>query len=163
MVHYETLILSVPEITAQEAATIEEQIEKIVKKAGKINSFERWGKYRLAYPVRTNDYGVYFLARFQTEQKDTDVLLKEIDDLFNLKFSQIVMRFMNTRLDEKKPFTYQKPDSLEDIPSQDVDTFLRENKMEGLIKTGGSSEGSAKERRAPRKNEDMDELEIDKD
>lgn len=144
MVHYETLILSVPEITASEAATIEEQLEKIVKKnAGKINTFDRWGKYRLAYPVRENDYGVYFLVRFEADQKEVNTLMKEIDDLFKLKLPQVIMRYMNTKLDSKKPLTYQKPESLEDIPSQDVDTFLRENKMEGLLKKSASSSASA--------------------
>ena len=156
MVHYETLILSVPEITASEAATIEEQMEKVIKNnTGKINSFERWGKYRLAYPVRSNDYGVYFLTRFETEQEDVETLLKQVEDLFKLKFPQVVMRFMNTRLDAKKPMTYHKPDSLEDIPSQDVDTFLRENKMEGLLKSG-SPESAAKEKASAAKEENND-------
>jgi len=162
MVHYETLILSVPEITASEASVIEDQLENVIKNsAGKINSFERWGKYRLAYPVRNNDYGVYFLARFESQDSDISSLMKQIDDLFNLKFPQVVMRFINTRLDAKKPFTYHKPDSLEDVPSQNVDTFLRENKMEGLLKT--SSSDSAERTRASESEEDMEQFQAEEE
>ena len=82
------------------------------------------------------------MTRFEIEQKDIDVVMKEMHALFNLKFPQLVMRFMNTRLDTTKTLNYQKPESLEDIPTQDVDKFLRENKMEGLLKKG-APKGSA--------------------
>ncbi len=121
MVRYETLILAVPEITTSEFSNLEEQFEKIIKKNdGAMSSFERWGKYKLAYPVRKNDYGVYFLSRFEADEKNVNAMMKETDSLFKLKFPQVVMRYMNTHLDPKKPLEYQKPDSLEDIPTQDV-------------------------------------------
>ena len=60
-------MLTVPEITADETKSIEQQFDRVVAdKKGTMVSFERWGKYRLAYPVKKNDYGVYFLARFET-------------------------------------------------------------------------------------------------
>ena len=148
MVRYETLILAVPEITTSEFSNLEEQFEKIIKKNdGAMSSFERWGKYKLAYPVRKNDYGVYFLSRFEADEKNVNAMMKETDSLFKLKFPQVVMRYMNTHLDPKKPLEYQKPDSLEDIPTQDVDKFLRENKMQGLLKTS-TAEASPKEKPA---------------
>ncbi|MGE4168863.1 MAG: 30S ribosomal protein S6 [Candidatus Babeliales bacterium] len=138
MIKYETLILATPEITKDESSALETQYERAVKdNKGALVSFERWGKYRLAYPIRNNDYGVYFLSRFQAEGADVNAIMKELDSLFKLKLPHVVMRFMNSNLGSKT-FTYQKPESLEDIPTQDVDTFLRENKMEGLIKPGSS-------------------------
>ncbi|MEX0940179.1 MAG: 30S ribosomal protein S6 [Candidatus Babeliales bacterium] len=141
MVRYETLILSIPEITADETSALENEFERLVKKSGgSITSFERWGKYRLAYPVQNNEYGVYFLTRFETNLNNVDELTKDIHSLFTVKYPQMIMRFMNSRLDMDQSLTYYKPESLEDIPSQDVDTFLRENKMEGLLKTTGTLE-----------------------
>jgi small subunit ribosomal protein S6 len=136
MVRYETLVLTVPEITTRESTDLESQFEQVIKKnEGSIKSFERWGKYKLAYPVWNNEYGVYFLSRFEASEKNLDTLAKELESLFKLKFPQLVMRFMTTKLDPHQSLAYQKPDSLEDTPSQDVDAFLRENKMEGLLKT----------------------------
>jgi small subunit ribosomal protein S6 len=136
MVHYETLILAVPEITADETAALEKQFEQVIKKNnGEIRSFERWGKYRLAYPVRHNDYGVYYLVRFDENEENVNQVMKDLHSLFTVKYPQLVMRYMNTHLAPDQSLEYVKPESLEDIPSQDVDTFLRENKMEGLLKT----------------------------
>lgn len=144
MVRYEILVLTIPEITANESATLEEQFERLIKKGkGALSSFERWGKYRLAYPVRGNDYGVYFLSRFEIEKDEIDAFTKDIHSLFTVKHPQLIMRYVTTRLDPDQSLIYQKPESLEDIPTQDVDTFLRENKMEGLLKTKAPSSPTA--------------------
>lgn len=136
MLRYETLLLAVPEITKDEVSSLEKQIDQSIKKVkGSLISFERWGKYRLAYPVRKNEYGVYFLVRFETENKQVGELLHDLNALFSFKKADVIMRSMTTNLESDQSLTYQKPESLEDSPSRDVDSFLRENKMEGLIKS----------------------------
>lgn len=128
---YEALVLTVPEITEDESKALESNVDRVVKAAkGSVISFERWGKYKLCYPVRRNEYGIYYLVRFETE--DTAVL-EEIRSLFAVKFNDFVMRHTVAALDPKQPLTYQKPPSLEDAPARDVNTFLKENKMEGLM------------------------------
>ena len=68
MNRYEVLILAAPEITEDESRGIEKSVEELVKSVkGDVISFERWGKYKLAYSVRKHEYGVYFLARFAVE------------------------------------------------------------------------------------------------
>jgi small subunit ribosomal protein S6 len=139
MLRYETLLLAVPEITKDETAALEKQIDQLIKKAkGSMISFERWGKYRLAYPVRKNDYGVYFLARFDVENDQGAELLHDLNALFSFKKADLIMRSMMTNLKPDLSLSYQKPESLEDSPSRDVDSFLRENKMEGLIKSSNN-------------------------
>ncbi|MBI2775425.1 30S ribosomal protein S6 [Candidatus Dependentiae bacterium] len=139
MLRYETLILAVPEITANEATSLEGHIDGLVKKAqGSVISFERWGKYRLAYPIWANDYGVYFLVRFEANKGQNEALVKELDSLFKVKYTQVVMRHMTTKLERSQSLAYYKPESLEDAPAQDVDTFLRENKMKGLLNNASS-------------------------
>jgi ribosomal protein S6 len=132
MLRYELLMLAVPEITQDETKGLETSVEKIIKNAqGSMISFERWGKYRLAYPVKKHDYGIYFLVRF--EMKDAQPLLGEMASLFAISLNDLVMRHMVTRLDTNKPLAYDRPPSVEDTPTSDVDTFLRKNKMGGLI------------------------------
>ena len=134
MVRYETLVLTVPEITGDEAKHIEKELAQLVEKAkGALISFDRWGKYRLAYPVKKNEYGVYFLARFETE--GASALPKEVANLCKVKLNTVVMRDLTSRLADDESLVYQRPPSLEDTPTRDVRTFLRENKMEGLLST----------------------------
>ena len=130
MFRYEILILTIPEITKDEASTLEFQVDKLIKQInGSTISFERWGKYRLAYPVKRNDYGVYFLIRFEVENKRA--IIKDLNSLFAVKFSGIVARSVVAILDAKKSLEYQKPPSLEDTPRRHISSFLEEK---GLLK-----------------------------
>ncbi len=146
MEFYEVLMLTIPEITKDEASTLEFQVDKIIGTCkASMKRFDRWGKYKLAYPVKKNDYGVYFLAQFEME-KSADIT-PELNRLFALKFSGVVMRFLVTKLNSEKPFEYQKPPSLEDTPRKNVSSFLEEK---GLLKKSNSkfaksSEKSVKE------------------
>ncbi len=128
MMRYELLMLSVPEITLDEAKALESQIERTIREAkGVVLSFDRWGKYKLAYPVKKNDYGVYFLTRFEIE--DSTALLEELKSVFMVKLNDMVMRHMISRLNLKDSLEYQKPQSLEEAPARDMNSFIRENNL----------------------------------
>lgn len=132
MLRYELLMLAVPEITQDETKGLETLVEKTIKNAqGSMISFDRWGKYRLSFPVKKHDYGIYFLVRFEVEK--TQPLLSDLTSLFAINLNDLVMRHVVTRLDITKPLAYDRPPSVEDTPTGDVDTFLRKNKMGGLI------------------------------
>jgi len=143
MLRYELLLLTVPEITEDEARSLETQLDKLIKEAGGTTiSFERWGKYRLAYPVRKNDYGIYFLMRFEVDSPQP--ILDNIRSIMAVKLNGLVMRHMVTALSPKQSLAYQRPPSLEETPSRDVDSFLKEHKMEGLLSSmKGSEKGKA--------------------
>jgi small subunit ribosomal protein S6 len=121
MVRYEVLILTVPEITQDETKSLETQLSGVITKGnGALISFERWGKYALAYPVKKNSYGVYFLARFETENSGSAALIEAIRHLCAVKFDGLVMRSMVSVLDPKKPLTYHRQHSLEEATTHDV-------------------------------------------
>jgi len=156
MQRYESLILSVPEITQDEIKTLESQIERLIKGAkGSMISFEKWGKYKLAYPVKRNDYGVYFLARFEIPANTA--VIEDIRNLCTVKFDNVVMRNIATLLSEDDSLVYQRPHSLEEAPTRDVRTFLKENKMEGLLSSVDKAERRGAKPSA--KNEETSELE----
>lgn len=135
MLRYETLFLAVPEITADESRSLEQGVEAILKNHdAALDSFDRWGKIRLAYTVKNNDYGVYFLVRYScADGKKAQLLTNELRTFVNIKCDDLVMRFLTTKLDVNKPLEYRRPESVEEHSSRDVDTFLKENKMEGLL------------------------------
>lgn len=131
---YEILALAVPEITQDEARNLETEIERIVRAAkGSVISYEKWGKYRLSYPIKKNDYGVYYLTRLEAPNGQ---VVEDIKNFFVIKAGDVVMRNVITRLDETKPLTYQRPKSLEEAPTSsrgDVPSFLKDNQMEGML------------------------------
>jgi ribosomal protein S6 len=135
MILYETLILAVPEITNDETKLLEKQFDAILQKnkCAKV-SFERWGKYKLAQQVNKNNYGVYFLTRYEVDQEHMANLLSELSDYLKLKMAHVVMRFMNTALNSKDGLAYSKPMPLDET-ARDIDKFIKDNKMEGLIAT----------------------------
>jgi len=129
---YESLILTIPEITNDESNELEKLLDKKIQEfKGKLISYDRWGKYQLAYPIKRNDYGVYYLARFDIPEKSKVEVIKEIKSLFDLKFNEIVMRHLISHLDTNAPLEYKRPQSLDETP-RDIDQFLKENKMTGI-------------------------------
>lgn len=136
MMRYEILMLAVPEITNDEARSLETQLDRIIKKAkGTVISFERWGKYRLAYPVKKNEYGVYFLTRFEAEEANE--MLDGLRAYFTLKANDLIMRHMCARLDEKASLDYDRPPSLEMAP-HDGSSFIKDAKVNDLLAQGAS-------------------------
>ena len=132
MRQYEALLLTVPEITGDEVKNLETQLDKTVKAGtGSTISFERWGKYRLAYDVNKNDYGVFFLTRF--ELPTGTKALEDMKHLFKVKLNNVIMRDMISVLDPKRPLTYQRPRSLEEAPAREAEGFAKEGKMNGFF------------------------------
>lgn len=143
MLRYEVLFLTSPEITADETKSLEAGFESLVRsQEGNLLSFERWGKYKLSYEIRKNIYGVYFLARFEISREKCAELVEQIKTFFQVKNTDLVMRFLINALKPTQPLEYQRPESLEETPIKDVDTFLKENKMSGLISKEGFSSGA---------------------
>lgn len=131
MRQYEALLLTVPEITGDEIKNLEAQFDKTIKgAAGSTISFERWGKYRLAYEINKNDYGVFFLTRF--ELPTGTKVLNEMKHLLKVKFNNVVMRDMISALNPKHPLTYQRPRSLEEAPAREAE-FSKDNKMNNFF------------------------------
>lgn len=132
MRQYEALLLTVPEITGDETKHLETQLDKAVKAGtGSIVSFERWGKYKLAYEINKNDYGVFFLTRFElpTGTKTLD----DMKHLFKVKLNNVIMRDMISVLDPKRPLAYQRPRSLEEAPAREAEGFSKDSKMPGFM------------------------------
>jgi small subunit ribosomal protein S6 len=163
MFRYEILFLTVPEITKDETEAIKAHFTKVIRAhKGTMIAFDRWGKYRLAYPVNKNEYGVYFLTRFEVEGDQKEALLAAIKEIFVFKFNTLIPKHIVERLDVEASLEYRRPDSLEDSP-QDVDTFLKRNEMEGLIKKGpGRKHYEPREKSRESVNHDVDaDMEID--
>ncbi len=67
--------------------------EMLTKVGAELVSFKKWDDRRLAYPIKGNKRGVYFLAYFKLEGPTVSTLER------NLLLSEEVLRFMITRCD----------------------------------------------------------------
>lgn len=126
MVRYETLMLIRPDITGDEFSSLEGDFARLVDGVeGKLSAFDRWGKYRLCYPVQKNSYGVYALARFEVAPESMQKLLNDLQLHFKIKAHDVVMRHVNCRLADDAPQAYKRPDSLDTSSESRLDPSVR--------------------------------------
>ena len=90
---YEMVLVISPEVAEEEfEATIDNVNRFITGKGGIISDIERWGKRRLAYPIRHFVEGSYVLTRFKLEPASG----KELEA--NLRISEEVLRHLLIRV-----------------------------------------------------------------
>ncbi|MFH1644276.1 MAG: 30S ribosomal protein S6 [bacterium] len=134
MIRYETLMLLRSEATGDEISKIEQGIDKIlVDSKGRINTFDPWGKCRLAYPVQKNDYGIYILTRYEIPKESLNSFFKQLHNLLKIKFNDVVLRHVDVNLQSNSSIDYSKPEALEAPRVGNLDSFLKENKMESFL------------------------------
>jgi ribosomal protein S6 len=146
MLRYETLFLTVPEITSDESTTLEKYFDKTISESkGSTISYEKWGKFALAYPVRRYEYGVYYLIRFEVPEDRKDELLAALRTIFSVKYVDLIMRNVVRRLSSQGSLEYKRPESLEETPSKDIDTIMKESKSILGTSSNAPQEGSFEE------------------
>ena len=90
---YEMVLIISPEVAEEEfEATMDNVGRFITGKGGIISDIERWGKRRLAYPIKHFVEGSYVLARFKLEPASG----KELEA--NLRISEEVLRHLLIRV-----------------------------------------------------------------
>lgn len=147
LVRYEVLFLTVPGLTTEESSLIESQFNEIISNnKGKTVSYEKWGKYNLAYQVNDNAYGIYFLSRFELPAPELAAILEKIRQFFAVKYSETVMRHMFTFLPAKVSLEYKRPESMEEAPRREQEGFGGRRERSGY----GRSEGRFTSRREER-------------
>ncbi|MFH0942154.1 MAG: 30S ribosomal protein S6 [Chloroflexota bacterium] len=94
---YELVVIVSP-ASGEEAleARVEAVSKLITGRGGTVVNVERWGKRKLAYPVKHSREGLYFLVRFKAGTQ----LGKELDT--SLRISEDVLRHMLVRLENHK-------------------------------------------------------------
>ncbi len=113
MKHYETLMLLPVSATTNEIALIEKQFKSLTKAAGgSVTVFDKWGRYRLAYPINKQEYGVYVLARYEVEE--ATVFFQKLETFLKVKCVDSVMRYVHVALSaEAFAAPYIKPEAME--------------------------------------------------
>ena len=137
---YETLMLARTESTLDELSSLEKHFDKVLSDVkGTLTTFDNWGKFQLAYPVKKNSYGIYLLLRYELPVAATTKVLQELETFFKIKCNDLILRHVTVKLNPKTASSYQKPDSFEESKAGNIDSFLKENKIENFLDSVGSS------------------------
>ncbi len=140
MLRYETLFLARTELTDGDTSMIERHFDQVLTDAqGRLDSFDKWGKYKLAYPVNKSNHGIFILARYQVPHENTDKVLVELDQFLKIKCNEIIMRHINVQLKPNAATSYVKPDPMDMSRGGSVDSFFKENKIESLLSSVDSA------------------------
>ncbi len=127
MVRYETLMLVRSESTAEDRAFLEKSITALVAQHGGVfGSFDQWGKFKLAYPVEKESYGLYILVRYQLPVSSTDKFLKDLYMFFRIKTGEFLLRHVNVRLEDDAPTNYLRPEAYDSAKAMaEAGSFVR--------------------------------------
>ena len=91
--NYELIYIIHPEADEENCeATVENVGRFITGKGGVVSEIERWGKRRLAYPIKQFGEGTYVLTRFQIQPEYNTELET------NLRISEDVIRHLLVKL-----------------------------------------------------------------
>ncbi|MDI6703774.1 MAG: 30S ribosomal protein S6 [bacterium] len=92
MSEYEGILIFDPELTEEERGKLEERIKEIIEEGkGEIEGITRWGRRKLAYPVKKSREGFYILLNFKLESK----ILEDITRSFRLTDS--ILKYLITK------------------------------------------------------------------
>ena len=93
---YESIFILAPSIDEAESEKINQRMQEVITaNGGEIVRVEKWGKRKLAYPVRKHKKGEYVLLQF----KGGAPAVSELER--NYKMSDAVIKFLTIKLDKE--------------------------------------------------------------
>ena len=92
---YELVIIVTPEFDETATADIVDKVKSwITDIGGSIESFEEWGRQKLAYLIQKHKEGQYFLFNFKLEPSAVAALER------NFRFQESIIRFLIINRDD---------------------------------------------------------------
>ena len=88
---YETMFIVDVSGGEEATAAVVEKFKKLIEANGTVESFDEWGKRRLAYPINDMNDGYYVLVNFEAEPS----FVAELERIFNI--TEGVMRSMTIK------------------------------------------------------------------
>jgi small subunit ribosomal protein S6 len=86
---YELVVVVQPDIADENLDPIVEKVSQLItNRGGTISGVERWGKRKLAYPIKHFTEGTYILSRFKLPPASS----KEVET--NLQITEEIIRYL---------------------------------------------------------------------
>jgi len=140
MREYETGFLISPNLSDEEIdSLISQMAEVIVKKQGEIIKEDRWGKRKLAYPIKKFEEAFYVFFHYKSEPE----VILELERQFKQKDS--ILRYLTVKKDERENLRKKvkdmpaepkeqelepKEEQIEEVPQEEEKTPAEEEKEE---------------------------------
>jgi small subunit ribosomal protein S6 len=94
---YELVLVVSPVLSSEKQ---KDQLEKIKKTIaglkGEVKKTEEWGKKQLAYPIRKNEMGYYFLWEIQLPEKSLEELNQK------LRIEESLLRYLIVKIEKRQ-------------------------------------------------------------
>jgi len=92
--NYELIFILKPDMVEEQLETTVENVKKFIAgKGGVISDVQKWGKRRLAYPIKHSGEGHYILLKFQSKPGSN----RELET--SLRISEDVLRHLLIKVD----------------------------------------------------------------
>ncbi len=107
---YETIFICLPLSTEEEIDVLIDKVKNLItKEGGEIKNMNKWGKKRLAYPIKRQREGYYVFIEFSSPQEK----LKELENLYRV--TDKIIRFLTVKKEETTPV----PQRSEPVPAKE--------------------------------------------
>ncbi len=98
--YYESIIILHPDVKEDDQkAFFKKNVETIKNYNGDLHHLDTWGRRKLANPIKKTRTGTYFHSSFEANAD----CVTELERM--MKIDDRVLRYMHTRLDERKPLS----------------------------------------------------------
>ena len=92
LVSYETMYIVESTGTEEATAALVNKFKALIEENGTVESFNEWGKRKLAYPINDMTEGYYVLVTYTAKPS----FVAELERIFNI--TEGVMRSLTTRI-----------------------------------------------------------------
>jgi small subunit ribosomal protein S6 len=118
--YYETIFISPPNMAEDEVEKVVNDVKEIFASRGaEVERIERWGRRRLAYPIKKFDEGWYVLLQV----KGNGDAVQEVER--RLRISEQVIKYLSVRLDDVAGAVEYRQQRIERIARQEEERKLR--------------------------------------
>jgi len=93
MKNYETIFIMKTDITQEQTNDVISKVEKYIKENGTITKTINYGKKKLAYEIKKQEYGYYYLIEFTAEPE----IIPELERIYRITVE--ILKFMTIRKD----------------------------------------------------------------
>jgi len=155
---YETSFLIAPTLPEEEAEQLIEKMAGIItEKKGKMINVDKWGKRRLAYPIKKFEDAVYVFFLYKG---DVDIP-KELER--NFKQTETVIRYLTIKMEERENIRRMKKGASRAVEASreesraeekaEEETVVEEKPVEALPEKKPKKDAAAEEKKEEKKDE----------
>ena len=93
MKNYETIFIMKTDITQEQTNAVISKVEKYIRENATITKTINYGKRKLAYEIKKQEYGYYYLIEFTAEPE----IIPELERIYRI--TDEILKFMTIRKD----------------------------------------------------------------